>query len=270
MASLSEKMKNKRDVKRKAEILIIDKDLGNFGLYKAILSVEYILECAFNVQMAKQLCAVRTFDLVVIDGDLGVENFRELCAELKKLYEKNMPELLVMEEPDLKEKIIQYMCSGAKGFIPKPFSKEGMTDIIYKVLHERRKNETKHHITIIDNDFAHLKSMKTMLDKRYKVDIINDVDVAKDYITKKDPDLVVMDVSILGGEHCICEIMQAKENANNHVLFIADSPDADVIARCSTFNPEGILIKPLTDEVLQQTVEKILLRQSYVDDFGKR
>ncbi len=269
MASLSEEMKNKRDVKRKAEVLIVDKDLGNFGLYKAILSAEYILECAYNVAMAKQLCSSRAFDVIVIDGTVGVDSFKELRAELKERYGDNIPELLVMEEPEHKAEIISYMCVGAKGYIPKPFSKDGMIEAIYELLQKRRKKETKHTITIIDTDLAGLKAMKRTLEKRYIVGIINDIEMAKDYVSKKTPDLVIMDVSAMGGKPCICEILAGKEG-HSHILFMASSLDEDVISKCSNFNPEGILMKPFADEVLQQTVEKILLRQSYMDDFGKR
>lgn len=269
MASLSEEMKNKRDIKRKAEILIVDKDFGNFGLYKAILSVEHILECAYNIDIAMELCKHRRFDIVIIEGDMGIENFKNVHEQLKGIYVENTPIMLVIADSNNKEEIIHYLCAGAEGYISKPFTKENMSEVVRTVLQARRKKETKNTVAIIDNDFAQLKSMKNMLDKRYSVNIINDVDVARDFVAKKKPNLVIMDVDVIKHtEMEKCDVI-AKENADRHVLFLSKEPNEEIISKCSKFNPEGILIKPFAEEVFTQTVEKILFRHSYMDDFGK-
>lgn len=270
MASLSEEMKNKRDIKRKAEVLIVDGDLGNFGLYKAILSLEYILECAYNIQMAKQLCSGRCFDVIIYDANLGIEGLEDLCKELNRIYIEKTPEILVMEDKENKESIISYLCLGAKSYIPKPFTKESMINAIYDVLQQRRKNETSQRVAIVDKDYNVLKSMKSALEKKYIVNIINDVDIARKYAYAKNPDLMVLDVSMISGDDHICDSILANERMKNRVLFTAESLDEDIIKRCVKFNPEGILMKPIPDSDLLQTVEKILLRQSYIDDFGSR
>ena len=267
MASLSEEMKNKRDVKRKAEILIVDKDFGNFGLYKAILSVEHILECAYNIDIATTLCKSRRFDIVIIDGDVGIESYKLFYNQLKKKYSDNIPIMLVIEDGNNKENIIHYLCAGAEGYISKPFTKENMTEVVREVIYSRRRKETKNTIAIVDNDFSQLKSMKNMLNKRYLVNILNDIDVARDFVAKKNPDLLIMDVDVLKQEE-ICETV-TNECINSHILFLSREPDEEIIIKCSKFNPEGMLIKPFTEEVLTQTVEKILFRHSYMDDFGK-
>ncbi len=270
MASLSEEMKNKRDIKRKAEVLIVDGDLGNFGLYKAILALEYILECAYNVNMAKQLCAGRHFDVIVYDAKMGIDGLTELSNEIKKTSNAKLPELLIMEEEDNKDSIISYLCKGAKGYIPKPFTKESMVNAIYDVLYNRRKRETSQSIVIVDEDFSVLKAMKSTLGSKYSVNIINDIDGAKQYILVKKPDLIILDVTFLKEDNCTCDSILANERMKNRVLFTAESLNEDIIRQCANCNPEGILMKPIPEMDLLQTVEKILLRQSYIDDFGSR
>ena len=88
-------------------------------------------------------------------------------------------------------------------------------------------------------------------------------------MAKKSVDLIIMDVDVLNEEDCICDIIMSNESRNEHILFMANQPDANVISRCSKFNPEGIVVKPFTEDVLKQTIEKILLRESYMEDFGK-
>ena len=54
MASLSKEMRSKRDIKRTSSLLIVDKDMGNMGLYRSILSMEYETDYAFSLEEAQK------------------------------------------------------------------------------------------------------------------------------------------------------------------------------------------------------------------------
>jgi len=131
-------MINKNEIRVKSSVLIIDSDLGNFGLYKAILSKEYDLECVNSLSTASDRCENKSFDVLLIDGTFNVDETEVFYKKLKAKYEKNTPILLVLEEKDNKDSIICYLAIGAREYIEKPFTKEGIINGISDTL--KRKN----------------------------------------------------------------------------------------------------------------------------------
>ena len=71
MASLSKEMRNKRDIKRMPSLLIIDKDMGNIGLYRSILSAEYEMDNAFELNEAWDKLEQKEYDAIILDDDFN-------------------------------------------------------------------------------------------------------------------------------------------------------------------------------------------------------
>lgn len=262
MASLSEEMKNKRDVRRRYSVLIIDKDLGNFGLYKSILSMEYELECINSITIAANICKGKVYDVIVIDGGVNVEAAEEFYNAVVNMHQSDKPILLVLEEPSNKESIVNFLSIGAKDYIPKPFSKEGITNVIYGQLKKRREKEISQEVLIVDQEFEILKELKGYLEHKYKVNIINSCDIANKYIERYKPNLIICDISMFD------QSLQDACANGIPVLFMTKTPDAETVSKCAKFNPEGFLIKPIQKEMFIKTLERIFLKESYTH-FGR-
>ena len=262
MASLSDEMKNKRDVRRRSSILIIDKDLGNYGLYKSILAMEYELQCVNSIDAASGLCNGKLFDVIVIDSGLDIEDVENFYNEVVEKYKDENPIFLVLEEPSNKESIVNFLSIGMKDYIAKPFSKDGITNVIYEQLKKRREKEICHNVLIIDKDFETLREMKGCLEHKYKVNIVNSCDIAKSYIEHHKPNLIICDLSMLE------QSVQETCTEDIPILFMTKTPDAEMISKCAKFNPEGFLIKPIESDMLIKTLERIFLKESYTH-FGR-
>lgn len=130
MTDLPDKIKHEMNVRIKPLIIIIDRDLGNYGLYKSILASEYDLLCVNSIEMAAKQCGDKKLAAIVIDGCFDVDEADSFYKTVKEQYREEKPILLVIEEPSNKDSIISYLCIGAKEYIPKPFTKEGITGTI--------------------------------------------------------------------------------------------------------------------------------------------
>ncbi len=271
MASLSEDMRSKRDVRRKSSVLIVDKDLGNYGLYKAILAMEYELECINSIIAATNLCKSKRYDVIIVDGAFNVEDVDKFYNGIEVNKKDEKPILLVLEEQANKESIINFLSIGAREYIDKPFSKEGLTNIIYEQLKKRRECVVRQSILIADYDEDLLREYKSYLNHKYNVSIVNTYEIARQFMENNMPDMVICDMKLF--EKCIddaarcraagIETAGTREKWNMPVLVMTDTPDGETIRKCAQFNLEGFLIKPIEEDMLVNTLERIFLVESY-------
>ncbi len=275
MASLSEDMKSKREVKRRSTVLIIDKDLGNYGLYKSILAMEYELDCINSIQSARNMCDEKHYDVILVDGGFETDDVEEFYVAVKTKYKKDRPILLVLAEPHNKETIIEYLGIGAREYIPKPFTKEGITNTIYEQLKRRRENTIRKSILIVDEDYEQLRELKSYLIHKYRVACVNSYEMAKKFMMSSMPDLTICDLKLF--EKAVDDVLRCKKEEerqmpldndkalNMPVLITSKVPDGEAISKCARFNPEGFLIRPIDKDTLLKTLERIFLIESYTN-----
>lgn len=272
MSSLSEEMKNKRDIKRKSAVLVVDGDLGNYGLYMSILSMEYEVDCVDKTLQAVRMCEGKSYDAIVADITLGVENIAELFRHAAEKFGRGKTVFLVMAEPDDGDGIVRCLCHGAWGYIPKPFTKEGLSGTLYKMLKEKRAKEVRQSVLIVDNDIDSLCTMKDYLKDKYTVNIVNSCGDVTGFVHANSTGLIIGNIKVPEIE-CVdmeAHINEIMEHGSIPVLFMTDTPDADSVAKCAKFHPEGFLIKPIDKETLLNTLDRIFLLESYVGSVDGR
>ena len=290
MASLSDNMKSKRDVKRKSSVLIIDKDLGNFGLYKSILSVEYDLDCINSLYMAANMCSSKLYDIIIVDGQFDIDATDIFYKNVKSRYKNDAPILLVLEEKSNKESIIGYLSIGAREYIEKPFTKENITNTLYEQLKKRREYNIRKSVLIVDEDYELLKELKGNLKDNYNVSIVGSYELARQFMISRLPDLIICEINIFEkyideAFHCDGKELEQSEGVEFEsgefesgkldsgrqdkvklslpVLVTMNSPDGELIAKCAKYKPEGFLMKPVEKDMLQKALERIFLMESY-------
>lgn len=266
MASLSEEMKNKRDIKRKSAVLVVDGDFGNYGLYMSILSMEYEVDCVDKLVQAEKMCAAKSYDAIIADISLGVDNIAELFRHAGEKFGKGKAVFIVLAEPDDGDNIIRCLCHGASGYIPKPFTKEGLSGNLYKMLKEKREKEVKQSVLIVDSDTETLCTMKEYLQEKYIVNIMNSCSDVLGFIKANNTGLVIADIKMpeMADESIDEQVEEIREKSGIPLLFMTDEPDAKSVARCAKFRPEGFLIKPVDKETILNTLDRIFLLESYV------
>ena len=263
MASLSKEMRSKRDIKRTSSLLIVDKDMGNIGLYKSILSMEYETEYAFNLEEARMKVQEKEYDAIILDDDLNEE---DISTFLGYVYDKNNEQVIcIISDKGNSEFLVRALCKGVRRIIAKPFTRDGLSNAIYEALKEKRHMYVKKHILIVDEDLDNLKHMKNELQENYDVTIMNCWNTGLDFIRKYRPNLIIADASLAetAGEQVCEQLISKKKDSGISLLFMTDDPNIDCVLRCAKFNPDGFLVKPIDMEHLLSDIERIFLVETY-------
>lgn len=266
MACLTEEMKNKRERKRKSSLLIVDGDLGNMGLYKSILSMEYDMVHIFTLNDAKLKLGDGDYDAIILDDDFDNEKLLEFIQENN---EKNREQIIcLITEQANSDLAIRCICKGVNRIIEKPFTRDGLSNGIYEELKAMRDNYIKKHVLIVDENLSNLKEMKKKLVDSYDVAIMNCAESGHKYIREYKPDLAIVDavmIETLSDDVCE-ELMKKKERIGISLLFMTDNPSEECVLRCAQFKPDGFLVKPIDMDNLLECIERIFL----VDEYGVR
>lgn len=263
MASLSNEMRSKRDIKRTSSLLIVDKDMGNIGLYKSILSMEYETEYAFNLEEAREKINEKQYDAIVLDDDFNEDDINSFLIKVKEKDREQVTCLIT--DKGHNEFLVRALCNGVRKIIQKPFTRDGLSNAVYEALKDKRQRYVKKHILIVDEDLENLKHMKKKLEENYDVTIMNCCQTGINFIMKYRPDLIIADTSMAdaaGVEMCE-ELERKKEATGTSLLFMTDDPNVECVLRCAKYKPEGFLVKPIEMDKLLTDIERIFLVDTY-------
>ncbi len=120
---------------------------------------------------------------------------------------------------------------------------------------QRRKR-----ILAVDDSGVLLRSVKAMLDKNYDISVATDGEMAMKQAKKKMPDLILLDYEMPGwdGKRTLEEIRKHEELKDIPVLFLTGVADREHISAVLGLKPEGYLLKPIEQQKLLDTIEKVL------------
>ena len=116
------------------------------------------------------------------------------------------------------------------------------------------------HILVVDDDVNMLKLLRMFLQDTYKVSVVDSGKLALDFVTKHTPDLILLDymMPLFDGPH-VMEILRKREETRHvPILFLTSVSERDKILKCLALNPQGYLIKPISQEELKARVEEVL------------
>ena len=116
------------------------------------------------------------------------------------------------------------------------------------------------HILIVDDDVNMLKLLRMFLQDTYKVSVVDSGKLALDFVTKHTPDLILLDymMPLFDGPH-VMEILRKREETKHvPILFLTSVSERDKILKCLALNPQGYLIKPISQEELKARVAEVL------------
>ncbi|MCR5117891.1 MAG: response regulator [Lachnospiraceae bacterium] len=116
------------------------------------------------------------------------------------------------------------------------------------------------HILVVDDDVNMLKLLRMFLQDTYKVSVVDSGKLALDFVTKHTPDLILLDymMPLFDGPH-VMEILRKREETRHvPILFLTSVSERDKILKCLALNPQGYLIKPISQEELKARVAEVL------------
>ena len=116
------------------------------------------------------------------------------------------------------------------------------------------------HILIVDDDVNMLKLLRIFLQDTYKFSVVDSGKLALDFVVKHTPDLILLDymMPLFDGPH-VMEILRKREETKHvPILFLTSVSERDKILKCLALNPQGYLIKPISQEELKARVAEVL------------
>lgn len=122
------------------------------------------------------------------------------------------------------------------------------------------ENSDMKHVLVIDDDPVMLKTIKRYLGEEYNVATALAGKIALKFLEKRTTDVILLDYempSMNGPE--VLDILRANEKTKNiPVVFMTGVNEVDKIQKVLTMKPQGYMLKPVNNEELHRTLNKIL------------
>ena len=124
----------------------------------------------------------------------------------------------------------------------------------------QKQSEGRKTILAVDDSAILLRSVKAMLEKNYDVIVANSGKVAIRQAKKRTPDLILLDYEMpeWDGKKTLEEIRNDEELKEIPVLFLTAVADKAHISAVLKLYPSGYLLKPIEQQKLLDTIEKVL------------
>ncbi len=125
---------------------------------------------------------------------------------------------------------------------------------------EKKEEVKQKHILIVDDSAVTLRSVKSLLDKKYRVSVATSGEMAIKTMQRTLPDMVLLDYEMpdWDGKKTLEMIRQDEMMKDIPVMFLTGVADKQHIASVLELNPAGYMLKPPEQEKLFATIEDIL------------
>lgn len=123
-----------------------------------------------------------------------------------------------------------------------------------------KKEEVKlKHILVVDDSAVTLRSVKSLLDKKYRVSVATSGEMAIKSMQRCLPDLVLLDYEMpdWDGKQTLEMIRQDDTMKDIPVMFLTGVADKQHIASVLELNPVGYMLKPPEQEKLFAAIEDV-------------
>ena len=245
-------------------------------LNQTVSSVNKHLSTKFQTQICKD-----TLDLVkgmikVFDPDLvliclvGIGELDINILELFKEKYSNLPVLIIGTKEECR--YYQESYEGEQfDFAMRPITLSAIMQKCYKLLRMAydkteaeadvvKSAEDRRQILAVDDSGILLRSVKAMLDKQYDVTVAMSGPQAIKQAKKALPDLILLDYEMpeWDGKRTFEEIQKDEELKDIPVVFLTAVSDRAHIEAVLKLKPSGYLLKPIEQNKLVDTIEKVL------------
>lgn len=114
-------------------------------------------------------------------------------------------------------------------------------------------------ILVIDDSSLALRSIKSMLDKKYDITVAMSGEKGMAVAKKILPDLILLDYEMPGwdGKKTLEELRADEDTMDIPVVFLTGVADKAHITAVLALNPQGYFLKPVEREKLLDTIEEI-------------
>lgn len=228
------------------------------------------LEQFFGVQMMESPIDSCTGVIEAMKPDLLLVSLEELLVSptmaLNTIQDKN-PELNVVTFGKVQDfvRFEKLYVGGPLDNLNIPFEEEAAMYLIctkLKVSQKKIKQEAakKKTILIVDDDATTLRSLKTMLEEKYNVNLANSGEKTFEMLSNKIPDLILLDYEMpdMDGKEVLEKIRADEKYRGIPVIFVTGISDKEQITPLIALRPSGYILKPITMDIIKSEVAKVI------------
>ena len=119
--------------------------------------------------------------------------------------------------------------------------------------------EKQKHILIVDDSAVTLRSVKALLDRKYRISLATSGEMAIKTMQRSIPDLVLLDYEMpdCDGKQTLEMIRSDEMLKDIPVMFLTGVADKQHIASVLELNPVGYMLKPPEQEKLFAAIEEV-------------
>lgn len=134
----------------------------------------------------------------------------------------------------------------------------GIGSYVEKFGHQKRKN-----ILIVDDSGAYLRSVRDWLEGRYQITLANSGTMAIKSMSKKLPDLILLDyeMPVVDGKQVLEMIRSEQEFANVPVIFLTSKNDKKSVIDVMKLKADGYLLKTMEPKEIIRAIDEHFERE---------
>ncbi len=135
---------------------------------------------------------------------------------------------------------------------------QGIDTYVEKFGHQKRKN-----ILIVDDSGAYLRSVRDWLEGRYQITLANSGTMAIKSMTKKLPDLILLDyeMPVVDGKMVLEMIRSEKEFSDVPVIFLTSKNDKQSVIDVMKLKADGYLLKTMEPKEIIRAIDEHFERE---------
>ena len=140
----------------------------------------------------------------------------------------------------------------------RPINTREVVDRIVKVFNNEVDTSGKKHILVVDDSGTFLHTIKSWLEPKYKVIMVNSATSAISFLAGNKPDLILLDyeMPVCSGPKLLEMIRSDQDNEDIPVMFLTGKGDRESVRKVLALRPQGYLLKNMPREKILEVINE--------------
>lgn len=194
---------------------------------------------------------------VLKDKDNVFIYLRDLCMEEDKL-------IFLIGYPDDVKGIMDMIPGDRIGaFFERPVNAKELGPALDRIFEKEEDILNQKHILVVDDSGTMLRTIKSWLDGKYRVSMVNSAVNAISFLSTNTPDLILLDyeMPICSGPQMLEMIRGEIKTESIPVMFLTSKGDRESVQRVLALKPQGYMLKTMPPEKVIETIDSFFAQQ---------
>ncbi len=221
--------------------------------------------CTDNERILKSMLQMYNPDLVLMDIE-GLDKIDEIFFKAIFAYSMTIP--LITYGPEINKSFFSgYYYSGQARHVLSPYTNEDLLEAVcrefnmdFEAIVDDSADEDKYCILVVDDNPVLLRSMRNMLQDKYRVLLATSAAQCMKTLATDKVDVIILDyeMPVIDGRQTLGMIRAEEELKDIPVIFLTGIQDKAHVDAVLDLKPAGYFIKPPVQIKIENAIEGIL------------